>query len=118
MFELARLRSNIVADMAGTGLAVPSYNDLLVRLVALALLEHPALNASLENVLSLGDAALTGPVSRGDVATVATHVDTLRRAAPQVLPAYLAMARRTAERARDAGRLSDAQAAAVLEVLA
>jgi pyruvate dehydrogenase E2 component (dihydrolipoyllysine-residue acetyltransferase) len=47
--ELARLRSNIVADMAGTDLAAPSYNDLLVRLVALALLEHPALNASLEN---------------------------------------------------------------------
>jgi pyruvate dehydrogenase E2 component (dihydrolipoamide acetyltransferase) len=47
--ELARLRSNIVADMAGTELAAPSYTDLLVRLVALALLEHPALNASLEN---------------------------------------------------------------------
>ncbi|MEO7913643.1 MAG: 2-oxo acid dehydrogenase subunit E2 [Roseiflexaceae bacterium] len=45
--ELARLRSNIVADLAGTELAAPSYNDLLVRLVALALLENPALNASL-----------------------------------------------------------------------
>ena len=45
--ELARLRSNIVADVAGTDLAAPSYTDLLVRLVALALLEHPALNASL-----------------------------------------------------------------------
>jgi pyruvate dehydrogenase E2 component (dihydrolipoamide acetyltransferase) len=47
--ELARLRSNIIADLAGTELAAPSYNDLLVRLVALALLENPALNASLEN---------------------------------------------------------------------
>lgn len=45
--ELARLRSNIIADLAGTELAAPSYNDLLVRLVALALLENPALNASL-----------------------------------------------------------------------
>jgi pyruvate dehydrogenase E2 component (dihydrolipoamide acetyltransferase) len=44
-----RLRSNIVADLVGTDLAAPSYNDLLVRLVALALLENPALNASLEN---------------------------------------------------------------------
>ena len=35
-------------------------------------------------MLRLGDAALTGPVSRGDVATVATHVDTLGRAAPDV----------------------------------
>ena len=32
----------------------------------------PLLSASLDNVLRLGDAALTGPVSRGDVATV-TH---------------------------------------------
>jgi pyruvate dehydrogenase E2 component (dihydrolipoamide acetyltransferase) len=47
--ELARLRGNIAADLAGTDLAVPSYTDLLVRLVALALLEHPGLNASLEN---------------------------------------------------------------------
>jgi pyruvate dehydrogenase E2 component (dihydrolipoamide acetyltransferase) len=47
--ELARLRANIAADLAGTDLAAPSYTDLLVRLVALALLESPALNASLQN---------------------------------------------------------------------
>jgi pyruvate dehydrogenase E2 component (dihydrolipoamide acetyltransferase) len=45
--ELVRLRANIAADLAGTDLVVPSYNDLLTRLVALALLEHPALNATL-----------------------------------------------------------------------
>ena len=47
--ELVRLRSNIVADLAGSDLAVPAYTDLLIRLVALALLENPGLNASLEN---------------------------------------------------------------------
>jgi len=103
--HLVTLVNDALGVLTGAGVADPG------RLIT------PLLNASLENVLSLGDGALTGPVSRGDVATVATHVDTLRRAAPQVLPAYLAMARRTAERARDAGRLSDAQAAAVLEVL-
>jgi pyruvate dehydrogenase E2 component (dihydrolipoamide acetyltransferase) len=46
--ELALLRGRVAADMAGTELAVPSYTDLLVRLVAIALLEHPGLNASLE----------------------------------------------------------------------
>ncbi len=45
--ELVRLRSQISADLAGANLQVPSYNDLLARLVALALLEHPALNATL-----------------------------------------------------------------------
>ncbi len=47
--ELVRLRGRIVADMVGTDMAAPSYTDLLVRLVALALLDHPTLNASLAN---------------------------------------------------------------------
>ena len=104
--HLVTLVNDALGLLAGAGVPEPA------RLVT------PLLTASLENVLRLGDAALTGPVSRGDVATVATHVDTLRRRAPEALPAYLAMARRTAERARDAGRLTDAQAASVLEVLA
>jgi predicted short-subunit dehydrogenase-like oxidoreductase (DUF2520 family) len=82
-----------------------------VRLLA------PLLSAALDNVLRLGDAALTGPVSRGDVATVSRHVQTLADAAPGLLPSYLAMARRTAERARDSGQLSEQDANAVLAVL-
>jgi predicted short-subunit dehydrogenase-like oxidoreductase (DUF2520 family) len=54
---------------------------------------------------------------RGDVATVAAHVATLTREAPDVLPSYRAMARRTAERARESGRLSPARAAEVIAVL-
>jgi pyruvate dehydrogenase E2 component (dihydrolipoamide acetyltransferase) len=45
--ELVRLRAQLKNDSAA-GLAVPGYNDLLVKLVAHALLEHPALNARLE----------------------------------------------------------------------
>ena len=37
--------------------------------------------------------------------------------APEVLPSYVAMARRTAQRAHTTGRLNDAQLAAVLETL-
>jgi hypothetical protein len=48
---------------------------------------------------------------------VTTHVRTLARTAPDVLPSYVAMARRTAERAQAAGRLSAAQAGAVLAAL-
>src|SRR5581483_7161189 len=77
----------------------------------------PLLSASLDNVLRLGDAALTGPVSRGDVATLATHVRTLSERAPDELDAYLAMARRTAERAAASGRLTADQAADVMRVL-
>ncbi len=106
----------------GSNHLVTLVNDTL-DLLGGAGVEHPArlvaplLSASLDNVLRLGDAALTGPVARGDVATVTTHLHVLAAAAPDVVASYVAMARRTAERARAAGRLGDAQAAAVLEAL-
>jgi pyruvate dehydrogenase E2 component (dihydrolipoamide acetyltransferase) len=44
---LVRLRTEIAADLESSGSPVPSYTDLIVKLTATALLEHPALNASL-----------------------------------------------------------------------
>ncbi|GAB2942772.1 hypothetical protein GCM10027280_34230 [Micromonospora polyrhachis] len=78
----------------------------------------PLLGAALENALRLGDAALTGPVSRGDAGTVARHLDRLAGTAPESVPGYLALARRTADRAIAAGRLRPADAESLLEVLA
>jgi pyruvate dehydrogenase E2 component (dihydrolipoamide acetyltransferase) len=46
--DLVRLRNQIKADLAGSDEPLPSYNDLLAKLVAVALGEHLALNASLE----------------------------------------------------------------------
>ena len=77
----------------------------------------PLLQAALDNALDLGDAALTGPVARGDADTVASHVEALRAAAPQALPAYLALARLTADRALAAGTLSAPDAQRLLGVL-
>ncbi|MFJ6952430.1 Rossmann-like and DUF2520 domain-containing protein, partial [Micromonospora aurantiaca (nom. illeg.)] len=77
----------------------------------------PLLRAALENALRLGDDALTGPVSRGDAGTVRRHLDRLARTAPESVPAYLALARRTADRAVAVGRLRPADAAALRNVL-
>ena len=77
----------------------------------------PLLQAALDNALDLGDAALTGPVARGDADTVASHVGALRAAAPEALPAYLALARLTADRALAAGTLSAPDAQRLLGVL-
>jgi predicted short-subunit dehydrogenase-like oxidoreductase (DUF2520 family) len=71
----------------------------------------PLLHAALDNTLRLGDAALTGPVSRGDAGTVRRHVEVLSEAAPEAAPAYLVLARRTAARALAAGRLTPDEAA-------
>jgi predicted short-subunit dehydrogenase-like oxidoreductase (DUF2520 family) len=77
----------------------------------------PLLGAALDNALTLGDAALTGPVARGDAETVAAHVAAIRAVAPGALPAYLALARLTADRALAARILTAADAQRLLGVL-
>ncbi len=79
---------------------------------------EPLLRAALYNALRFGDAALTGPVSRGDAGTVARHLDRLADTAPESVPSYLALARRTADRAIAAGRLRPVDAESLLDVLA
>ncbi|MFI7387416.1 Rossmann-like and DUF2520 domain-containing protein [Streptomyces sp. NPDC049813] len=78
----------------------------------------PLLGAALDNALRSGDAALTGPVARGDAGTVAAHVTELRKHAPGTVPGYLAMARATADRALAHGLLKPELAEDLLGVLA
>ncbi|WP_104524569.1 Rossmann-like and DUF2520 domain-containing protein [Blastococcus atacamensis] len=77
----------------------------------------PLLTAALDNGLRRGDRGLTGPVSRGDVGTVGAHLDTLAERAPEAVAAYVAMARRTTERALVAGRLKRHEGAPLLDLL-
>jgi predicted short-subunit dehydrogenase-like oxidoreductase (DUF2520 family) len=78
----------------------------------------PLLTAALDNGLRRGDRGLTGPVSRGDVGTVRDHLETLTERAPDSVGAYVAMARRTTERALTSGRLKRHEAAPLLDLLA
>jgi predicted short-subunit dehydrogenase-like oxidoreductase (DUF2520 family) len=59
----------------------------------------PLARAALENTLQRGQAALTGPVARGDAATVARHRRAVGRVDPQLAEAYRVNALRTAQRA-------------------
>jgi predicted short-subunit dehydrogenase-like oxidoreductase (DUF2520 family) len=77
----------------------------------------PLLSAALDNALRHGDRALTGPVARGDLGTLRVHLRVLAEAEPAALPAYRALARRTAERAEAAGLLSAARGAEVAAVI-
>ncbi len=74
----------------------------------------PLLGAALDGALRSGDAALTGPVSRGDAGTVAAHLAALP---DDVRPAYAVLARLTADRALASGRLPASAAADLLAVL-
>lgn len=59
----------------------------------------PLARASLENALQRGQAALTGPVARGDAAAVARHLEALTEVNPELAQAYRANSLRTAQRA-------------------
>ncbi|WP_330459103.1 DUF2520 domain-containing protein [Streptomyces sp. NBC_00820] len=78
----------------------------------------PLLGAALDNALRSGDAALTGPVARGDAGTVSAHITELRKHAPGTVEGYLAMARATADRALAGGLLKPELAEDLLGVLA
>jgi predicted short-subunit dehydrogenase-like oxidoreductase (DUF2520 family) len=67
--------------------------DLAERIVG------PLARAALENTLRRGQAALTGPVARGDAAAVAGHLAALAKLDPQLAQAYRVNALRTAQRA-------------------
>jgi predicted short-subunit dehydrogenase-like oxidoreductase (DUF2520 family) len=83
-----------------------------------ARLVGPLLAASLDNVLRAGDAALTGPVARGDAGTVAEHVHAVGEVSPEILATYRALARATADRALADRRLPAEAAEALLVALA
>ena len=59
----------------------------------------PLTRAAVENTLQRGQAALTGPVARGDADAVAAHLHALSEIEPQIAAAYRANSQRTAERA-------------------
>ena len=58
----------------------------------------PLARAALENTLQRGQAALTGPVARGDAGVVAGHLRALQTVDPQLAQAYRVNAMRTAEK--------------------
>jgi predicted short-subunit dehydrogenase-like oxidoreductase (DUF2520 family) len=78
---------------------------------------RPLLQAALDNALEQGDAALTGPIVRGDVGTVRDHLAEVARNAPDTLPSYVALARATLDRVVTDGRVLPIRAAAIRRVL-
>ncbi len=73
----------------------------------------------LDHAGALGtQAALTGPVVRGDLGTLRAHLGALQDRAPDALPVYVALVRRAVAMAMARGDLPADRAAAVLALLA
>lgn len=65
----------------------------------------PLVDAIVENAFALGpQAALTGPIARGDIATVAKQLNAVRDTSPELYDQFLTLARLTATTAGTADR--------------
>jgi predicted short-subunit dehydrogenase-like oxidoreductase (DUF2520 family) len=77
------------------------------------------LEQTLGNARALGiRAALTGPMTRGDVGTLERHLDAMRRLAPDALPLYAAAAEREIALAEARGSLAPEAAESMRRILA
>jgi predicted short-subunit dehydrogenase-like oxidoreductase (DUF2520 family) len=75
----------------------------------------PLIRGTVENLEQIGlPGALTGPIARGDTGTIEHHLASLKAVAPETLPVYKELARRTIPIALAKGRI-DARAAEALE---
>ena len=71
----------------------------------------PLLRGTLTNIETVGfPKCLTGPIARGDVATVRRHLAALDKYAPQMLPLYKELGRFTIPIGQDKGSLTDDKA--------
>ena len=95
---LASLASRLLVDQG----VAPDVNTALGYLL-------PLLRGTIDNLEALGlPDALTGPLSRGDVGTVASHLAALDRYAPETAHLYRHLARLTLPLAQAKGHLDDA----------
>ncbi|MCE5245382.1 DUF2520 domain-containing protein [bacterium] len=108
--DLTALLGDAEDALRVAGCAPRAARALLAALAAGAVANYRALGAA---------RALTGPVARGDAATLAAHLAAARRAVPDdPLEAHLALARSGARRLARAGALDAATLRRLLRVLA
>ncbi len=78
----------------------------------------PLVRATLDNVAAQGpEAALTGPLSRGDTETIRRHINALESDAPHLLPAYRALGLVTLTIVKARGEIEDPVISELADVL-
>jgi predicted short-subunit dehydrogenase-like oxidoreductase (DUF2520 family) len=79
----------------------------------------PLLRGTLANIEAVGfPACLTGPIARGDAATIRRHLNAIEKYAPAMLPPYKTLGRFTVPIAEEKGGLAPEKAAELKRMLA
>lgn len=78
----------------------------------------PLLQGAVNNIGSVGlPNCLTGPIARGDLGTIAKHLSALQSNVPAILPVYKELGRQTVPIALAKGKVDEAKARDMLELL-
>ncbi|MEA3390328.1 Rossmann-like and DUF2520 domain-containing protein [Sphingobium sp. CCH11-B1] len=107
---LCHAANHLVTLIAGAGEALA-----LAGVAEPGALMAPLVRAALDNGLERGIAGLSGPLLRGDRATIADHLAAMARDCPDLLPPYRAMARATLREQERTGAPASPQMRALLE---
>jgi predicted short-subunit dehydrogenase-like oxidoreductase (DUF2520 family) len=107
------LGSNYLATLVTATLAL--LKELGIRDGAEAV--APLVRQSLDNALTHGLAALTGPVRRGDAGTVRAHLDALGALDPETVSLYATLTSLTLNQLEEAGLVDSAHGAGIRDAL-
>lgn len=78
----------------------------------------PLIKGTLHNIETLGiPDALTGPIMRGDAATVRDHLTAMQKKAPELIGLYKQLAEQTVEVAKDKGSIDQQKAEELLSLV-
>jgi predicted short-subunit dehydrogenase-like oxidoreductase (DUF2520 family) len=112
----ATMTSNLTVALVAEATDVWRSAGLDTSLALPALL--PLLTSTRDNLLQLGlPDALTGPIARGDIATVRRHLEALAGMPDEITSVYCALGLRSVAIARDQGRIDPATLDAIADLL-
>lgn len=78
---------------------------------------NPLITGTLKNIENVGvTKALTGPIARGDVETISSHLSEIRRKLPEHVDIYNVLGKYTVDIARERGELDAGQIKSLLDV--
>jgi predicted short-subunit dehydrogenase-like oxidoreductase (DUF2520 family) len=98
--------------------AVRVYEELGISRAEAAEAVLPLIRGTVNNIARVGvPDALTGPIARGDVATVEGHLDVLSKKMPQLVRLYCELGKHTVAVGRSKGTLSQEDGEKLLEIL-
>lgn len=112
----AVISSNFVTTILGSAQAllneISDSSELSIELF------KPLVEQAVRNSFDRGpDHALTGPVARGDLQLLVSHLTAIAEQSPESLPLYVELSRETVRLSRKTGRLSKETATAIDDIL-